>query len=135
MITIYRDLGEFLGVEMRLIGRFSFFFQAEDGIRDLVRSRGLGDVYKRQGINLGIQKQFLNKKASIKLSATDLFWTNLPKANIQYRDYFERFVVKRETRVVSCSFNYRFGNTKIAGNRKRVSGAEDEKKRASSGQG
>ena len=28
--------------------RFFFFFQAEDGIRDLVRSRGLGDVYKRQ---------------------------------------------------------------------------------------
>mgnify|MGYP007112182245 CR=1 FL=1 len=27
-----------------------FFFQAEDGIRDLVRSRGLGDVYKRQHI-------------------------------------------------------------------------------------
>ena len=27
-----------------------FFFQAEDGIRDLVRSRGLGDVYKRQAI-------------------------------------------------------------------------------------
>ena len=25
-----------------------FFFQAEDGIRYLVRSRGLGDVYKRQ---------------------------------------------------------------------------------------
>ena len=25
-----------------------FFFQAEDGRRDLVRSRGLGDVYKRQ---------------------------------------------------------------------------------------
>ena len=29
---------------------FEFFFQAEDGIRDLVRSRGLGDVYKRQGV-------------------------------------------------------------------------------------
>ena len=28
-----------------------FFFQAEDGIRDLVRSRGLGDVYKRQNLN------------------------------------------------------------------------------------
>ncbi|VTU62767.1 hypothetical protein AMBR_BLFENHAL_02885 [Lacticaseibacillus rhamnosus] len=27
-----------------------FFFQAEDGIRDLVRSRGLGDVYKRQKV-------------------------------------------------------------------------------------
>ena len=30
-------------------GVCGFFFQAEDGIRDLVRSRGLGDVYKRQG--------------------------------------------------------------------------------------
>ena len=27
-----------------------FFFQAEDGIRDLVRSRGLGDVYKGQAM-------------------------------------------------------------------------------------
>ena len=32
--------------------RFVFFFfcQVEDGIRDLVRSRGLGDVYKRQTV-------------------------------------------------------------------------------------
>ena len=28
-----------------------FFFQAEDGIRNLVRSRGLGDVYKRQEVD------------------------------------------------------------------------------------
>ena len=32
----------------RLLCFVMFFFQAEDGIRDLVRSRGLGDVYKRQ---------------------------------------------------------------------------------------
>ena len=31
-----------------LSGLASVCFQAEDGIRDLVRSRGLGDVYKRQ---------------------------------------------------------------------------------------
>ena len=29
-----------------------FLFQAEDGIRDLVRSRGLGDVYKRQALDV-----------------------------------------------------------------------------------
>ena len=28
----------------------SRFFQAEDGIRDVERSRGLGDVYKRQNL-------------------------------------------------------------------------------------
>ena len=33
---------------IRVFCFFFFFFQAEDGIRDLVRSRGLGDVYKRQ---------------------------------------------------------------------------------------
>ena len=31
-----------------------FFFQAEDGIRDLVRSRGLGDVYKRQDVQVAM---------------------------------------------------------------------------------
>ena len=41
-----------------------FFFQAEDGIRDLVRSRGLGDVYKRQAYGFtyysGFSEQLLN---------------------------------------------------------------------------
>ena len=47
---------------IHLMMRCVFFFQAEDGIRYLVRSRGLGDVYKRQliegpalcGVGLGV---------------------------------------------------------------------------------
>ncbi len=35
---------------------FFFFFQGEDGIRGLVRSRGLGDVCKRQEVKTGIQR-------------------------------------------------------------------------------
>ena len=35
---------------------FFFFFQAEDGIRDLVRSRGLGDVYKRQAEKSALER-------------------------------------------------------------------------------
>ena len=38
----------FLASEYVYASVIFFFFQAEDGIRDLVRSRGLGDVYKRQ---------------------------------------------------------------------------------------
>ena len=34
-----------------------FFFQAEDGIRDFCLSRGLGDVYKRQGMSEADRKQ------------------------------------------------------------------------------
>ena len=37
-----------------------FFFQAEDGIRVLVRSRGLGDVYKRQVLAQGPEKKVWN---------------------------------------------------------------------------
>ena len=40
-----------MSASMILLGSLCFFFQAEDGIRDLVRSRGLGDVYKRQALN------------------------------------------------------------------------------------
>ena len=46
---------------------FFFFFQAEDGIRDLVRSRGLGDVYKRQGLFLeeGPRRPQLQSKSGV----------------------------------------------------------------------
>ena len=37
------------------------FFQAEDGIRYLVRSRGLGDVYKRQVLKRRLDDR-LNEK-------------------------------------------------------------------------
>ena len=34
---------------------YVFFFQAEDGIRDAQESRGLGDVYKRQGVGSSLR--------------------------------------------------------------------------------
>ena len=46
-----------------------FFFQAEDGIRDLVRSRGLGDVYKRQfrSFSIVFSNRWCMKKARLKV--------------------------------------------------------------------
>ena len=44
-----------------------FFFQAEDGIRDLVRSRGLGDVYKRQVLNIYPKTKVMFSKFIIKI--------------------------------------------------------------------
>ena len=45
-VVVFSDMG------FSCLCCFLFFFQAEDGIRYLVRSRGLGDVYKRQPITL-----------------------------------------------------------------------------------
>ena len=46
-IGVFVDVGVVV-LLVRVLCFGFFFFQAEDGIRDLVRSRGLGDVYKRQ---------------------------------------------------------------------------------------
>ena len=53
-----------------------FFFQAEDGIRDLVRSRGLGDVYKRQVIDVGCGSGILSI-AALKLGATKVLGVDI----------------------------------------------------------
>ena len=58
--VIYSILHIILCLELGLV--FSFFFQAEDGIRDLVRSRGLGDVYKRQGLTINWYSMHLSMK-------------------------------------------------------------------------
>src|SRR5664280_3252897 len=49
-----------------------FFFQAEDGIRDLVRSRGLGDVYKRQYLYVDGARYWYDTRASVTRTAQDL---------------------------------------------------------------
>eukprot|EP00831_Metopus_contortus_P082167 TRINITY_DN8821_c0_g1_i1.p1 TRINITY_DN8821_c0_g1~~TRINITY_DN8821_c0_g1_i1.p1 ORF type:complete len:249 (-),score=42.04 TRINITY_DN8821_c0_g1_i1:115-861(-) len=55
--------------------RIFFFFQAEDGIRDVERSRGLGDVYKRQPQNMMKEENSLNPKISSQIRQSG----NLPK--------------------------------------------------------
>ena len=55
-----------------------FVFQAEDGIRDLVRSRGLGDVYKRQP--KGSSRAFssrASRRVSRVLTSLSRNWTTL----------------------------------------------------------
>ena len=47
------------------VGHIGFFFQAEDGIRDLVRSRGLGDVYKRQALKGASAQVSLQRTGSL----------------------------------------------------------------------
>ncbi len=42
-----------------------FFFQEEDGIRELVRSRGLGDVYKREVLGRLNRMEYENSVSNI----------------------------------------------------------------------
>ena len=60
-----------------------FFFQAEDGIRYLVRSRGLGDVYKRQVKEYKIDYHYID--AFLRSMEMDL--TNSYYEPQQYNEY------------------------------------------------
>lgn len=85
------------------------------------------------GLGAGVQKQLFKKRGTLKVSFTDIFWTNLPSAFIQYNDYEESFDVYRDTRLASVSYTHRFGDSQVAPSRRRAGGAEEEKQRAAAG--
>ena len=60
----------------------SFFFQAEDGIRYLVRSRGLGDVYKRQSLP-SIFNSSTDNPLSYYLAGKTSMFANLPEKGVE----------------------------------------------------
>lgn len=85
------------------------------------------------GLGAGIQKNVLDRRGTLKLAVTDIFWQNLPSATIRFTDYTETFEVFRETRTATLSFNYRFGSRDVQQARRRQGGAEEEKRRAGGG--
>jgi iron complex outermembrane receptor protein len=81
-------------------------------------------------ISAGVQKTVLNKKGTIRFNITDIFWTNLPSAVVEFTNYVEHWHAKRESRVANLSFTYRFGKNTVAAARRRTTASEDERRRA-----
>ena len=87
------------------------------------------DLNTMYAINAGIQKQFWNRKASIKLSVNDIFRSMSPSGASTFATYREDFVLTRDTRTIGLSFSYHFGNNKIGSVRRNKSGAAEEMQR------
>ena len=66
---------------LKLLNTVVFFFQAEDGIRALVRSRGLGDVYKRQSY---LWVKFSPEMFKLEFSPSDIEGPKLPEWHVPY---------------------------------------------------
>lgn len=88
------------------------------------------DLDPMWGLSTGVQKMLFNRRGTLKLSLSDIFWTSLPAADIVFRDYTETFDVFRDTRQIALSYTHRFGDNQLAPSRRRVGGAEEEKQRA-----
>jgi len=81
------------------------------------------------GIDIGAQKQFLNKKLTLKISATDIFHSTPWKARV---DFGGLYLIARgswESQTFRVNATWRFGSNKIKSSRQRQTGLEQESKR------
>ena len=91
---------------------------------------GFLDIRPLGQLNVGLQKTIWNKKGTLKLNVTDVFYTSPLNATSTYTNYVEQFYQRQDTRVATASMTYRFGSDTVSPSRRRTGGAEDEKRRA-----
>lgn len=91
---------------------------------------GFLDVGRCWFINAGAQRQLWNRKASLKININDIFFTNQTNAVTRLTGYGETFKQKRDTRVATITFSYKFGGSTSGNARRKTGGAEEEKRRA-----
>jgi hypothetical protein len=103
-----------------------FFYQAS-------QVYGFMELAPQWSLSAGLQKNLWNKKASLKLNVSDIFYHMYNTGSLVFTDYHENFLAKHDTRQGSLTFTYRFGKNTVAPVRKHKSGAEEEQQRAGNG--
>jgi len=81
------------------------------------------------GADIGFQKQLMQKKATLKISATDIFHTSPWTAISDFGGLYIKGHGSWESQTVRLSFTYRFGSNQVKAARQRQTGLESEAKR------
>jgi hypothetical protein len=82
-------------------------------------------------LSLGLAKTLFKNKATLKLTARDIFYTQIMQGDTEFKNVHEFFRLTRDTRVAALSFTYKFG--KSIKTSRRESAVSDEIKRVGSG--
>lgn len=85
-------------------------------------------------VSVGVQKQVLNKRGTIRFNVRDIFWQQQFRGTVRYQNLDVVIRQRNESRVANLSFTYRFGNSKVQAARQRQTGLEDEKNRVKGAQ-
>jgi hypothetical protein len=99
------------------------------------RSRGIeGQIVMNPmwRLDVGLQKQVLKKKGSLKLSVRDIFNTQIFSGSVNYQDIDVYIKNYRDSRTFSLTFTYRFGKPIKNQQHRRVGGASEEQSRVKS---
>ncbi|MDZ4810502.1 MAG: TonB-dependent receptor [Bacteroidota bacterium] len=101
------------------------------------QTASLEGVFKIQPLgvmNLGVSKQVMKGKGTIRFVAKDILYTQKAKGNILYSNIDVAFKQVRDSRQIGLGFTYRFNKGKLkASSGKRESGASDEQGRVKTG--
>lgn len=89
-------------------------------------------LYPTGQLSAGIARPILNKRATLRFTARDILYTNIMHGLTQFPNAEEYFKLRRDTRVFTLSFTYRFGKTYKTNSRSQGS-ATDEAQRVGGG--
>ncbi len=99
------------------------------------RTEGLEGLFVIQPfgvMNIGVGKQILKNKGSIRLNVRDVLWSQKINGSAKYSSIDVNFHQFNDNRFVNLSFTYRFSKGKATSQRKR-GGADDEASRVGAG--
>lgn len=104
-------------------------FGRTEGIDGIFRIKAFGTM------NLGISKQMMKNKGSLRISVRDVLWSQRIKGESRYSNIDAKFQQFGESRVVNVSFTYRFSKGKVANVQRKRGGANEEASRVKAGDG
>ncbi len=87
-------------------------------------------------LGAGVSKQVLDGKGTVKLNVRDIFYTQIPRGQINFKSTEATFTNRRDNRVVNLTLTYRFGKPIKSNNNngQRRRGASEEQNRVKGGE-
>ena len=123
-------------VNLNMNNQFSFAKIYTGEISGFYTTRARNDIqellYPIGQFSFGISRPVLKKKGTLKLSVRDLFHTNGMEGLTDFPRATEYFLIRRDSRVLSIAFTYRFGKAYKA-NKRSSGSAGDEMERVGNG--
>ncbi|MES2430843.1 MAG: outer membrane beta-barrel protein [Bacteroidota bacterium] len=89
-------------------------------------------LYPTGQVALGISRPVIKKKGTLKISVRDIFYAKSMEGFTQFNKATEYFYIRRDSRVISLGFTYRFGKAYKV-NKRAAGGADDEIERVGTG--
>lgn len=114
--------------------KFNKGYSAE--LSGFYRSEGLEGIFRIKPLgvlNIGVSKQVMKNKGTIRINVRDIFWTQRIKGESKYGTVDANFRQFNDNRIANISFTYRFSKGKSASGPRKRGGADDEQSRVGAG--